>query len=339
MKSISKDIENQIIQHLNAGESHRKIAQIVGVGRSTVQRVANRMFPGRTIEKNGRPPKLTERDKLYCVRQMTLGRKKTAVEVVRCLEQELGISVSVNTARNALKEKGLGSFVKPKKPYLSNKNVKDRLAWAKAHADWTPDDWKRVVWTDETKIDRFGADGRKYGWKRDREPLQSHHVQQTVKHGGGNIKLWSCIMYEGVGYIVWIKENLNQKIYLDILQDDFGKTIEEYGLDLEKMIFQQDNDPKHTARSVKEWLAKQPFEVMHWPAQSPDLNPIENMWAMLKLRLYRDYDCPPKGMNEHWERIAETWYKITKEECQKVIGTMPERCHQVIKAEGHWIDF
>src|SRR5262245_32041762 len=90
MKSTSKYIENQIIQRLNAGDSHRKIAQIVGVGRSTVQRVANRVFPGRTVRKNGRPSKLTERDKLYCVRQMTLGRKETAVEVDRCLEQELG---------------------------------------------------------------------------------------------------------------------------------------------------------------------------------------------------------------------------------------------------------
>ena len=339
MKAISKDIENKIIQHLNDGQSYRKTAQVVGISLATVQRVANRVFPGRVVEKKGRPPKLTARDKLYCVRKITLGGRETAVEVAKDLEHELGLPVDANTVRRILKEKGLGPIVKPKKPHLSPKNVKARLVWAEAHKNWTLDDWRWVVWTEESKINRFGSDGCKYAWKRDSEMLQPRHVQQTVKHGGGNIKIWSCITYEGVGYIVWIKENLTQEIYKDILKDDFVKTIGEYDLDLEKIIFQQDNDPKHTARSVKEWLENQPFEAMEWPPQSPDLNPIENMWALLKKRLYRDYDRPPKGMHDLWDRIAETWYKITKEECQKFIDTMPERCRQVIKAKGHWTNY
>jgi transposase len=339
MKPISKDIENSIIQHLNDGHSYNKIAQIVGVGRTTIQRVANRVIPGRKVAKKGRPPKLTERDKLYCVREITMGGKETAVEVARALKKNLGKDVHVDTVRNALHEKGLGAFVKPEKPNLSPKNVKARLAWAKAHVDWTLDDWRRVVWTDETKINRFGSDGRKYAWKREAEPVQPRHVQKTVKHGGGNIKLWSCITYEGVGYIVKIDETLDQHLYRKILEEDLMNSVDFYGIDRGKMIFQHDNDPKHTAKSVAEWLDEQPFEVMEWPAQSPDLNPIENMWATLKGRLYRDYEKPPKGMVEHWERTVETWYRITKEESQRVIDTMPERCRKVIKAKGYWIDY
>jgi len=195
MKPISKDIENSIIQHLNSEDSYRKTARAVGVSLATVQRVANRALPGRKVEKKGRPPKLTERDKLYCVRQLTIGGKETAVDVAKSLREELGVSVHVDTVCNVLREKGLGTIVKPKKPNLSPKNVKDRLAWAIAHKDWTRDDWRRVVWTDETKVNRFGSDGRKYAWKRDDEPIQPRHVQKTVKHGGGSIKLWSCITY------------------------------------------------------------------------------------------------------------------------------------------------
>jgi len=339
MKPISKDIENSIIQHLESGDSYRKTARAVGVSHGMVRNVANRVFPGRKIEKKGRPPKLTERDKLYCVRQLTTGGKETAIDVAKSLKEELGVSVHVNTVRNVLHEKGLGAIVKPNKPNLSPKNVKNRLAWAVAHKNWTRDDWRRVVWTDETKVNRFGSDGNKYAWKRDDEPIQPRHVQKTVKHGGGSIKLWSCITYEGVGYIVKIDNTLDQHLYKDILEEDLMRTIEEYGIEKQAMIFQQDNDPKHTAASVKEWLSSQEFEVMEWPAQSPDLNPIENMWAILKNRLYRDYERPPKGMIEHWERIAETWYKITKEECQKVIDTMPDRCQQVIAKKGYWIDY
>lgn len=78
---------------------------------------------------------------------------------------------------------------------------------------------------------------------------------------------------------------------------------------------------------------------MDWPAQSPDLNPVENMWALLKKRLFSNYEQPPGGMQELWERVSDIWYKITKEECQKYIESMHNRCKQVIKAKGRWIKY
>ena len=78
---------------------------------------------------------------------------------------------------------------------------------------------------------------------------------------------------------------------------------------------------------------------MSWPAQSPDLNPNENMWRLLKIRL-NEYDTPPKGMNDLWERTREVWYeKITVEECQKVISSIPYRVKACIKVKGYGIDY
>lgn len=79
--------------------------------------------------------------------------------------------------------------------------------------------------------------------------------------------------------------------------------------------------------------------MRQWPARSRDLDPIENMWNLLKIMLYRDYEGPPKGMIELLERLQETWRKITKEGCQKFIETMPKRCQGVIDAEGYWFDY
>lgn len=325
MRPITKNNIDKIKKHLADGVSNRKTAQRVHVSLGTVNKICRQMYPDGRIVKNGRPRKLSARDKAFCVRKLTIGGMENAVQIQKCLKNELNKDVTPRTVRNALKEAGMESVVKPKKPYLSAKNIKDRLSWAKNHLDWTLDDWKRVVWSDETKIDRFGSDGTRYA--------------KNVKHGGGNIKLWSCILYDGVGFIVRIDENMTGPIYKSILADDLRATIDEYKVNESKMIFQHDNDPKHTSKIVTEWLSEQRYTVMSWPAQSPDLNPIENMWATLKRRLFTDYSVPPKGMLELWGRVSETWYKITKEECQNVINSMHKRCQNVIKAKGRWTKY
>ena len=271
--------------------------------------------------------------------QITVGGKETATEVQQSLKEDLKVDVGAATIRRVFKKYGLEAIVKQKKSLITETNRRKRLAWAKAHIKWTLDDWKRVVFSDETKICRFGSDGKHYAWKREGEPLLGKHVQQTVKHGGGDIKLWSCVTYAGVGYITKIEDTMTKEVYLEILKDDLYQTLDDYRIEPAKVIFQQDNDPKHRANLVQEWLSQQPFEVMQWPPQSPDLNPIENIWALLKSRLYRNYERPPKGMNEHWERVYKTWYDITAEECQRYINTMHQRCRDVIKAKGLWINY
>ncbi|KAG1530045.1 hypothetical protein G6F51_013961 [Rhizopus arrhizus] len=149
--------------------------------------------------------------------------------------------------------------------------------------------------------------------------------------------VWSCITWEGVGWIVDVGHLMNSECYLEVLKDDLLKAMRSYGLDSSKMVFQQDNYPKHTSKVVKEWIDQQPFEALKWPPQSPDLNPIEHMWAHLKRELFHSYETPPSSMHVLWERIGQTWYAISKEECQKYIESMPKRCAAVIRAKGRVI--
>lgn len=152
--------------------------------------------------------------------------------------------------------------------------------------------------------------------------------------------VWSCITYEGVGWFVDIgDETMKKEDYLKILKTDLINTLKSYKLREDDIEFMQDNDPKHTAGIVKTWLASRKFSVMTWPANSPDLNPIENMWHLLKTRLCKNYKSPAKNMDELFDRAADVWYSISKEECQKYIDTMPKRVEAVIKNKGLWIDY
>ena len=164
------------------------------------------------------------------------------------------------------------------------------------------DDWNKVIFSDESKFNLFGSDGRQYCWKRSGEALKDQHVLGTVKFGGGGIFVQGCFTSQGIGNLCRIDGGLDAELYCKILDEDFLGTLTYYDLSIENVIFQQDNDPKHKTRITQRWLESKNITVLDWPAQSPDLNPIEHLWSEMERRL-RNIDKPIKNKNELWEMI------------------------------------
>lgn len=241
--------------------------------------------------------------------------------------------MSVQTIRNTLKEDGYKSYAKKKRPFLSPRHCKARLAFAEKYQNWTVEDWKRVIWSDETKINRFGSDGHHYCWKRPGEPLGDREVEATVKFGGGNIMVWGGMGWNGPGILCEVEGKMDAKQYVSILEDGLLGSIGKLKMMEGEFIFQQDNDPKHTSKLAQKWLEDQNITVLDWPAQSPDLNPIEHLWTTLKRKIL-DYEVPAKGVWELWERTSTEWGNITEEDCQGLIESMPRRLQAVIRAKG-----
>ena len=96
--------------------------------------------------------------------------------------------------------------------------------------------------------------------------------------------------------------------------------------------------PSNTSKKAQTWLKDHGFTVMKWPAQSPDLNPIEHLWHHIKMKL-RGYEEPPKGIHELWECVEAEWEKIDAKVCQNLIESMPRRVEAVSKAKGGYTKY
>jgi transposase len=338
MRHISEQVHNRIISLLDAGLSSRKIATQVGVGRRTVDRV--RAATRLDIQKNraGRPAKLNAADKRQLVRTLTSGKADTAAQLTRELRDTTGMELSTDTVCRALKQAGMKAALRKKKPRLLQTHKRQRKDFAVRYQNWTVDDWKRVVWSDETKINRLGSDGCKWAWKKPGSMLTDQHVQGTVKFGGGSLMMWGCMTAQGIGYACRIYGPMDASLYVNILNDEFLRTLEYYGMDRENIVFQQDNDPKHTSSAARRWFDDHEIEVLEWPSQSPDLNPIEHLWDHLKKRL-ASYETEPVGVHELWERVQVEWDKIPVEVCMGLIESMPRRVAAVLKAKGGYTKY
>ena len=109
----------------------------------------------------------------------------------------------------------------------------------------------KVMWSDETKINYLGSDGRKYVG----EGLSDRLVEGTMKFGGGKLMLWGCMGWDGVGYATKIDGRMDAELYKSIFKDEFLETLNYYGKSVDDIISQQDNDTKCTSKKAQEWFS------------------------------------------------------------------------------------
>jgi DDE superfamily endonuclease len=245
-------------------------------------------------------------------------------------------NVSHQTLARHLKDYGLVSRVRRTKPWISLAAQEKRRLWAIEHAGWTVDDWKRVIFSDESKFMLFKSDGRQWCWIKPGQALDPRFTKKTVKHGGGSLMVWGCVTAEGMGRLHWINGIMKGVDYIEILNNHLlgtlryrklkktGKTV---------IIFQQDNDPKHTSHVASDWFARKKVKKLAWPPSSPDMNIIEHVWHQLD-RLVRACNLLPKNKEQLWEALQEEWAHFPKSSLDDLYESMPHRVEAPKKARG-----
>lgn len=185
------------------------------------------------------------------------------------------------------------------------------------------------MWSDETKVNLFGSDGKPQVRRPKNTAHDPKHTIKTIKHGGGNIMLWGCFSSTGVGPIYWVKGKMCATDYVNILNSIMLPYAEEEMP--VKWEFQQDNDPKHSSKLAKKWFQDNKVSLMEWPSQSPDLNPIEHLWGILKKRIA---GFKSKNKEDLWKKVESEWYAIDPSICSKLVDSMGRRCAEVLKNRG-----
>ena len=142
--------------------------------------------------------------------------------------------------------------------------------------------------------------------------------------------VWGSMGWKGVGKLQFIDTIMDQLQYRNILRQNFKSSARKLRLGSD-FTFQKDNDPKHCATKTKEWFAENNVEVLEWPAQSPDLNPIEHLWEILDRKI-EDQSFSEKDNLK--VALEEAWEKIQLEETKSLVESLPRHLEAAIQAKG-----
>ncbi|KAI4882206.1 hypothetical protein NFI96_010312 [Prochilodus magdalenae] len=307
-KELSQDLRVRIVDLHKAGMGYKKISKVLDVKVTTIGAIIRKFKEyNMTINRPrpGAPKKISPRGVAMMLRTVRNRPATTRQELANDLKAA-GTTVCKETIGNTLRNNGFTSCSARKVPLLKRAHVEARLKYANDHLKDEPSYWEKVLWSDETKIELFGLNSTRHVWRKKNAAYDPKNTVPTVKHGGGSIMFWGCFSAKGTGLLHRITGKMDGAMYRTILRDNLLPSARDLKMG-RGWVFQHDNDPKHTAKATKDWLKKNHIKVMEWPSQSPDLNPIENLWRELKVRVAKRQ---PTNLHDLERICKEEWAKI-----------------------------
>jgi len=321
-----KKQQREVILHLwNEGvRCASEIQRRTNIGLSTIYYNLKKLKEtGDVAQKprTGRPKKITNNVSKVIGQQIRRNPIVSTNDLTLTL-LEKGITVSRHTVGRHLRNHDYKNSLPLAVPMLTVKHKQKRVEWAEQHRN---DNWKRTLFTDETSFQLFrNTITQWYKGKRPVRPIPKN--RQKIHAWGGFSAYGKTSLYCFTGI-------MNAEFYVTILEEQLPEVREMLG---NNWRFQQDNDPKHTSRLAKNFLQENVPVVMDWPSNSPDLNPIENLWALVKRNVEKR---KPKNLDDLGEFMVEEWEKIPDEIINNLVRSMKRRCEEIIRTKGERINF
>ncbi len=329
---LTEEIKLEIVKLSDSTSmSLSEISKVLEVPKSTCYNIIKNYEKRGTVENKkspGRPKKFTSRDENKLIQLARKYPKKNSTQLLS--ELNLDISVSTSLIRKKLVKNKLFARVAVAKPYLSRINRRKRFQWAKDYYSKPLDFWKNVLFSDETSIE-LHPNRKQYVRKPPNAKFHQKYVQPTFKFGGGKRMFWGFISWDGRKKLIPVRKNITTTTYLDLLRDNL---LTEMNL---HEIFQQDNAPAHKSEQTMTWFLENGVEILeNWPAQSPDINIIENVWSAVKKAVYKRF---PKNMTQLENFVLEEFEAYPVEKIQNLYKSIPRRLSRILGEKGLTTDY
>ena len=309
----------QVLDYHAIGWSYRRIAKQVGRSLHFVAHSIKKWEESRSLSDNprsGRPPILDEREKRRLFRQLDRDRAQTAYELQK---NTFGVEprASTDTIYRVLRKKGFHKYLADVVPRLTYLQQLRRRKWAREFRNYN---WAKVAFSDEKRFAKR-PDGPIKVWRLPGEQRDPRCTRKRVKHQGGGIMVWGAIAKHRKFPLIRVNGTLGAEEYISQILTKFVPQLSR--ATSKRLILMQDGASAHTASATKNWLAERSVNTLSdWPANSPDANPIEHVWAYLERRLQKR-DCSTD--DELWDLLQKEWNKVPMSYIEKLYNSMPNR--------------
>lgn len=331
--------KEQVLRLCKAGRRKVDIGNIVGFSSSTVSKFLKNFQLRGSVEnkrRTGRPKLTSDQGDRTLFRLIKRDRRQSLCDLTTEFNNSNPVNVSKRTVQRRLHFEGYTRRSVCKTLTISPVNRKKRLEWCYSHRNWTfEQNWKSVIFSDETQV-VLGTNHKVYVWRKADEKWRPECLGlRSSRHGSARVSVsfWGCICASGVGILTPIEGNLNTNKYIELL-DEFLWPVVAKNFDNQPWIFQDDNCPAHMSAKAQQWKTENNINCLPWPSQSPDINLIENVWRIIKIRLQR-VQHNIKTRNDLIETVQQIWMSLTPGYIKALYLTLPRRIQAVKNAKGH----
>jgi len=327
-KHLSDFEKGQILALHHSCNSISDIARELERSRDVIRSFLSAPESYGTKKRAGRPKKLTDAGKRRILREVINGNLGSA-SIVKALQ----LPVKARRVRQVLQDAEHLRYKRMQRtPAMKERHEKERESWAVEKVSWSVSKWSQIVWSDEKKFNLDGPDGLAYKW----HDLRREPQWFSKRHSGGeSVMVWGAFAGSMKAKLMILDGKQDGPKYVRTLEESLLPFSEDLPL---TWTFMQDGAPCHRSIVAKEWLENNFIDLLDWPAYSPDLNPIENLWGILARKVYED-QRQFQNKESLTACILDTWDAIEVSTLSALVDSMRRRCVKVIQSRGKKINY
>jgi transposase len=329
MHQIPKIMKLRIISKKEDGWSGRQIARHFNLNKNSVCKILKKWREERSVERNPGVGRKRISSQVEDENLINVLKEHPFHNAVRAV-QESNFPGSSRTARRRIQQSELRCRAAAKKILLKPEHKESRVGFALEHLAFGQNFWHNIVFSDE-KTFQSSASGNIRVYRPQNVRYEERYVNQ-VENRKFSVNMWGCISARGSGVLCHIEERLTSHVYINLLQNVMVPSATNLFPEND-YVFQQDNCPVHTANIVSEWFTDNDISLLNWPSRSPDLNPMENVWAELVKTIKRQ-NVRPQNAQQLLEILTNAWETITQNYCLGLCNSMTRRLTAVITKNG-----